>query len=330
MTNNKPSRCANIVFVFKTSVGSVNSSFSEDNVSVVKKITLPNGKELPYISGQAMRRYIRDKWAEMGLTISPVTQTATPAGRAASSKCNPQEFIDDDLFGFMLAAGQDIRKRTSPVRVSPAIAFFHFQDDRDLGVRITEEGKRDPNRMMPPFETEAYYNYFRCNVLVELGRIGVFTDDSYGTQQHPSNLAPSMKAQRLEALVHAIRDLWGGGKQARFLTDIQPQFVIYTRQTSIKPIFLERLKMSEDESIVQESITGTLSDEAHVIQKVVIGVVKGFGNLSPENELTYKVSTMDAQGQKQSRDEKVTIVSIGDTFDEIVTDLRAEMLRETP
>ena len=92
----KQSKCVNLVFVFKTSVGSVNSSFNEDNVSVVKKITLPNGDELPYISGQAMRRYIRDKWSEMGLSISPVNQTSTPGGgRSASSKCDPAEFIDD-------------------------------------------------------------------------------------------------------------------------------------------------------------------------------------------------------------------------------------------
>lgn len=158
-TISRQSKCANLIFIFKTSIGSINSSFSEDNVSVVKKITLPNGDELPYISGQAIRRYIRDKWEEMGCPISPVNQTATPAGRAASSECNPAKFIDDDLFGFMLAAGQDVRKRTSPVRVSPAIAFFHFQDDRDLGVRITNEGKKDPTKMMPPFETEVYYNY---------------------------------------------------------------------------------------------------------------------------------------------------------------------------
>ncbi|MCL0069239.1 type I-B CRISPR-associated protein Cas7/Cst2/DevR [Dehalococcoidia bacterium] len=323
--NNKPSKCANIVFVFKTSVGSVNASFSEDNVSVVKKITLPNGDELPYISGQAMRRYIRDKWAEMALPISPVTQTATAAGRAASSKCDPAQYIDDDLFGFMLAAGQDVRKRTSPVRVSPAIAFFRSQDDRDLGVRITEEGKQDPTRMMPPFETEAYYNYFRCNVLIELSRAGVFGDDNYGTLQRPSDLGVQEKADRLKALVHAIRNLWGGGKQTRFLTDIQPKFVVYTRQTSIKPIFLERLEMSEDESIASQSITDTLTDEAHIIQCVLGGVVNGFGKLRVGNELTYQIG--DEQRQKQ--DGKLTLLSIGDAFDQIAADLVAVMLRAT-
>jgi len=50
--NDRKTNCVNIASVFKTSVGSVNSSFSEDNITIVKKITLPNGRELPYISGQ--------------------------------------------------------------------------------------------------------------------------------------------------------------------------------------------------------------------------------------------------------------------------------------
>lgn len=316
---NKRSKCANLMFVFKTSIGSINASFSEDNVSVVKKITLPNGDELPYISGQAMRRYIRDKWEEMGFLISPVNQTATAAGRSASSRCSPAEFIDDDLFGFMLA-GQS--KRTSPVRVSPAIAFFRFQDDRDLGARITEEGKRDPTKQMPLFETEAYYNYFRCNVLTELGRIGVFVDDNYGTGvTRPENIDPTERGKRLEALVNAIRNLWGGGKQARFLTDIQPKFVIYTRQASIKPIFLERLEMDEDESIKRESVTDTLTDESRIIQKVIIGVVKGFGKLAPDEELEFKVS--DDQGEKKP--ETVKMLPIGEAFDSIVDDVKSAM-----
>ena len=308
----KRSNCVNIAFIFRTSVGSINSSFSEDNITVVKKITLPNGGELPYISGQAIRHYIREKWQEMGLEISPVTQQKTAAGRAASSQWDPIKYIDDDLFGFLLAAA-DGRKRTSPVRVSPAIGFFPFQDDRDLGVRITEEGKKDPNRMMPPFETEIYYNYFRSNVLIELDRIGIFKDDSYGKANPPSNIDKKEKGKRIEALLNALRDLWGGGKQARFLTDISPKLVLYTRQTSKKPIFLERLEMeSEDETIKESCIIRTLEDEAHIVEKMIMGVADGFGGFSIGKEIKYK---------RDDKEESIEALSLSKAFDEMIKDI---------
>ncbi len=329
------SKCLNIVFLFKTSVGSINSSFSEENISIVKKVTLPNGSEIPYVSGQAMRRYIRDKWEEMGLGISPVNRLGVEAVKEeeetseseggeeeteeskakeekavvgqvmASSKCDPVEYIDDDLFGFMSSRRKDIRKRTSPVKVSPAIAFFPFRDDRDLGVRITEEGKKDPTKMMPPFETEVYYNYFLCNILVDLERIGIFKDDNYGKEKRPEDLDSDKRKERLENLIEAIRDLWGGGKQARFLTDISPKFIIYSRQTVKKPIFLERIKMKEDETIDMPSIEETLKDESNLLGKVIIGTTDGFGGVKVGQQILNNT---------------ITIENISKAFADILTD----------
>lgn len=333
--------CANIAFVFKTSVGSINSSFTEDNISVVKKVTLPNGSELPYISGQAMRRYIRDKWEELGkqkgtewIKLSPVTQQKTAVGRAASSACDPVKYIDDDLFGFMLAGkggteevttesetakeekrkGGGIKKRTSPIRVSPAVAFFPFQDDRDLGVRITEEGKTNPEKMMPPFETEVYYNYFRCNILVELDRIGVFKDDYYGGKKVLEDISKPEKEKRIDVLIQAVRDLWGGGKQGRFLTDISPKFVVFTLQTAKKPIFLERLEMNaQDESISLPILEKTLQNEAEIIKDVIVGAANGFGGIAVGKEIDYKLT---------EKSEKIKIAELKNAFDQISKSLK--------
>jgi len=313
------SKCVNIAFIFRTSVGSINASFTEENISVVKKVTLPDGSEIPYVSGQAMRRYLRDKWHEMGLAISPVHRLPTGvAGQlTAASECNPQEYIDDDFFGFMLSKVGDIRKRTSPVRVSPAVAFFPFQDDRDLGVRITEEGKADPTKMMPPFETEVYYNYFICSVLVDLERIGVFGEDNYGKEKRPRDLSLDERRGRLTKLVMAIRDLWGGGKQARFLTDIAPKLVLYTRQSVKKPIFLERIEMQEDETIDVASIAQTLKDEDDIIDRTMVGVADGFGGIKVGQEISYE------HGGKET---KVCVEAISEAFDKIVQDATSAIM----
>ncbi len=293
------SKCLNFAFIFRTSVGSINSSFSEENISIVKKVTLPDGNEIPYVSGQAMRRYVRDKWEEMGLKVSPVHRVMARArGEAVSagSECNPEAYIDDDLFGFMLAKEGETNKRTSPVRISPAIAFFPFQEDRDLGVRITEEGKADPTKMMPPFETEVYYNYFICNVLVDLERIGRFAGDNYGKKKPPKDLGLDDRRGRLTALIEALRHLWGGGKQARFLTDISPKFIIYTRQSAKKPIFLERIEMKEDETIDVSSIANTLEDEMGIVDRVIVGVADRFGGIAVGQNIPYNKGTLSIEG----------------------------------
>ncbi|MBI2183440.1 MAG: type I-B CRISPR-associated protein Cas7/Cst2/DevR [Thaumarchaeota archaeon] len=297
------SKSISMTMIFKTSAGSINASFTEENVGVVKKVTLPNGDELPYVSGQAMRRYIRDKLEEMGEKLSPVTKVVE---KSAASACDPIKYIDDDLFGFMLA-GNEILKRISPVKVSPAVAFFPFKDDRDLGVRITDEGKKDPTKLMPPFETEVYYNYFYWTVLIDLARIGNFSTDNFAKRKVPQNLDPAEKRRRLILLLTTIRDLWGGGKQSRFLTDISPKFVIYTRLSTRKPILLERLKMSKEENLDLNSVSEALTDEQEIIEKCTIGAVNEFAGI--------KVGQQIAIGDKGAK-----ILSISQAFGEIIKD----------
>lgn len=307
-------KCITLATIFRTSVGSVNASFTEENVGVVKKVTLPNGDELPYISGQAMRRYLRDKMEEMGHTLSPVTQSPTPAGRTASSKCDPITYIDDDLFGFMLA-GESNYKRISPVKVSPAIAFFPFRDDRDLGVRITEEGKKDPKKLMPPFETEVYYNYFYWNLMVDLERVGEFANDIFGKNKPPKSLSIDDKKSRLKILLTAVRDLWGGGKQSRFLTDISPKVVIYASLSSKKPIFLERIRMHKDQTIDKQSIQQVYLDERSITHSFIMGVSDSFGGIASGSKL----------GISNGGQVEIEIQPLSKAFDKLVEDAQSAL-----
>ncbi len=70
-----------------------------DNAVVVKQIKI--GRRLyPYVSGQAWRRWWREVATEdFGWTPSPVTREA----KSAYTDGNPQEFPDDDIFGYMAA-----------------------------------------------------------------------------------------------------------------------------------------------------------------------------------------------------------------------------------
>jgi len=278
MDTNKTVNCVNIAYIFKTSLGSINGSWTEGNVSTVKKITLPNGTQLPYVSGQSIKYQIRKAWKEMGLgdLLSEVKQAEKKAGVDFTSG-EPNLYLDDDLLGYMIASTGENRRRTAVVRNSAAIGLFPFRNDRDLGTKSKEQTGGDVSAGGNIFETEIYYNYFRVNILVELDRLGVFQDFELAkaNKGKVQSLAPNEKRERLIYLLRALSHIWGGGKQSRLLTDMSPKFLAITFQNVKSPIFLETLTVSENEELNTKTINEVLSGNSGIIEKQLLGFHSG-------------------------------------------------------
>lgn len=274
--------CLNIAYIFKTSLGSINGSWTEGNVSTVKKITTPNGQQIPYVSGQSLKYQIRRAWKELGLgeLLSEVKQTTISKG-VNFTEGEPNKYIDDDLLGYMITAkkgsNEENRRRTAVVRTSAAIGIFPFRNDRDLGTKSKEETGGDVSSGGNIFETEIYYNYFRVNFLIELDRLGVYQDFELAkaSKGKVANLAIEQKRERLTHLLKAISNIWGGGKQSRLLTDMSPKFLAVTFQNAKSPIFLETLTVSENEELNTKAIIEVLKGNSNIIQDKFIGVQSG-------------------------------------------------------
>jgi CRISPR-associated protein Cst2 len=285
------SNCLTFTSLSKISLGSINGAETEGNISTVKKITLPNGEELPYVSGQSLRRMIRDRLVEAGEQLSPLNLTddnmAARADKAPTiSEGDPASYIDDDIFGFMQAVSGKTRRRTAPVRVSPAVGLFPLNGDRDYGTktkgfRETESGGQELTGNI--FETEIYNNCFRNTVLVELDRFGVFQDFELGNGSDiKKSISQEERKRRLSIFVDALFTIWGGGKQSRLLTDVGPKLLIYTRQKVKNPILLESLLMKSDKEIYIKPVVESLIEFAKYLDKVVVGVRSGF--ITDENK----------------------------------------------
>lgn len=236
-------------YLAKVSAANVNASHTEGNVVVAKKVTLPDGTAVPYVSGQAIRRMLRDRLEELGYPLSePFAQVS---GQEVTPPVRPWEFADEDLFGYLDPSGG--RRRTSPVRVSAAVGLFPFPGDRDLGTRSFERFGQAMAAGGNMFETELYANLFKGTILVELDRIGSFYDLEVGDQQLPKDLQKvtepgnrwrvtlplQERRRRLQTFLEAMNILWGGGRTARMLTDLSPKFFAYARLTVKHPVFLE-------------------------------------------------------------------------------------------
>jgi len=266
-----------IGYLVKVSAGNVNASHTEGNVIVTKKITLPDGSTVPYISGQAIRRMIRDRLKELGYKLSE--QDAEVSGQEVKPPVRPWEFIDEDLFGYMDPSGG--RKRTSPVRVSPAIGLFPFQGDRDLGTRSFEQFGKSMTAGGNMFETEIYANLFKGTLLIELDRIGIFNPIEIG-EQNKLELPTDERIKRLQGLLEAFNFLWGGGRTARMLADLSPKFIAYSRLKVKHPVFLEALNANYENGkyfLDLPSLKNALEKFKPYSEKTIFGLDPGiFGN----------------------------------------------------
>jgi CRISPR-associated protein Cst2 len=70
-----------IGYLAKVSAANVNAPHTVSNMVVAKKVTLPGGSTIPYISGQAARRMLRDRLEELGYPLSePFAQVSGQEG----------------------------------------------------------------------------------------------------------------------------------------------------------------------------------------------------------------------------------------------------------
>jgi len=254
-----------LTFLSKVSFASLNGGDKEvDNINPIKKVTLDNGDQLPYLSSQAVRRALRDKLGELGWALSPVKESSEAKG-ATKTSLDPTQYIDDDLFGFMdVAKGVegtkgDAKTRTSPVRVEALLALTKFQEDLDFGTNyMGKDIGKDPNI----FETEIHSGIYRGTILIELDRIGK-------GERFTTELAPADKAKRIIGLLQAIQMLWSTGRQSRFLADISPKFVAAAYMKSKNPVFLEAVQVDKAGQVNIEALQTVVEDYEAFIESSV-------------------------------------------------------------
>ncbi len=270
----KNAKALTVTYLVKTTLGSLNGSDKEaDNLSSIKKFTYEN-EDFPYGSSQWVRRALRDQLSNLGWELSEGKASTINKG-AATTMQDPVKYIDDDLFGFMgTVKGQAATKRTSPLRVSPLVSLTPYTGDLDFGTNyMSVNAGGNPNI----FETEICAGFYRGTILIELDRVG--TGDGFN-----EDLSPTQKAERVNAVLDSLQNLWSSGRQSRFLTDISPKFIASAILSTKNPIFLETL-MLEEKTIQLSPLIATLEDFKKIILDITFGVREGFFDKTPEDTL---------------------------------------------
>ncbi|MCK4797540.1 MAG: type I-B CRISPR-associated protein Cas7/Cst2/DevR [Spirochaetes bacterium] len=286
-----------ITYLSKVSFASLNGSDKDvDNINPIKKVTLDNGHELPYVSSQAIRRALRDQLKEMKWELSPIVQASVTKG-APKTETNPAQYIDDDLFGYMDAkAGDDGEKgssttRTSPIRVESLLALSEYKGDLDFATNFMGKGYQDDKgKDIQPniFETEIHSGIYKGTILIELDRIG----EGQGFEKTP--LDDQKKKERLKAFIAAFQNLWSSGRQSRFLADISPKFIAAAYMKVKNPIFLEAVNIKENKVTIT-ALNSVIADYEDFIEKSIFAEQKAIFN-SGDNVKSLKEGFNEISG----------------------------------
>ncbi|MEV6801927.1 type I-B CRISPR-associated protein Cas7/Cst2/DevR [Micromonospora rifamycinica] len=160
--------------VLAVTAGAPNNGRGEATTARVKK-TVIRHQTYPYISAQALRRWLRDTMTERGALPSPTERVGKKQGKPqkATTAADPIRYADDDLFGYLKATakaeGTDTTLRDSPFMIGTLLAVEPARPTEDYGVMA--RGIDDP-----VLHTHEFYTAdLAAPFLLDVPRIGTFT-----------------------------------------------------------------------------------------------------------------------------------------------------------
>lgn len=220
-------------------------------------------EEVPYVSAQSWRRWLRDTTNEENNWKPSELKAVGPGSEKGSTnkiatELNPIEFPEDDLFGYMKAGdkNEESIQRTSPFKTS---ILKGIRNMRTLNVDEAFVHLKEGTPL--PYSTRFYSTHLEGFFNLEYSRLGVY--DNLGSHQELSKELVENNSDKFEitkigngkfnrytlkdaetkrkahasGLLKGLAYLRGGAKQAAFGADVAPKVLILAGMTSANPVF---------------------------------------------------------------------------------------------
>jgi CRISPR-associated protein Cst2 len=252
----------------------LNSNGTEGVISILKKVKNPlDMKEYVRVSGQSVKYSLKQTLRELfNEELSPISSSGEGNQRGVLvSEGNPEKYIDDDLFGYMIAKKGKTLKRTAPVRTNGLISLFPYQEDRDFGVRYDPSGQEQHDI----HETEITTNVMRGNFFIEADRVGKF---GKGEVEKESEIDTKKREQRVQRLLKAILLYNGGSHMSRFFTKVSPEAAILVLLNKKIPVVGENFRVLQNYTnqkftLDVSLLKGVIRTFDELIEKVYVGIL---------------------------------------------------------
>jgi len=295
----------NLVWLSKTDLTNLNAGEGGTNLIDVKKYKY-QGKDYPYVSGQAMRFYLKEM-IRRGIKPEEACipdREGRGCGRAGSC-------VLCDLFGFMIPEQKmGANTRVSPVKVSPAIGLLPFEDNSVVDFLLQLQKYREPGEKMEPtpVSVELGINVYKAGISIDLVKVGA-EEEAFEVGETPLGkgekakpihglklkelIALDEKKRRIRLLLEAVKNFSDYSKQARLLTDFTPDLILISIQDRYSHRLQKALELKKDSehsegeiSLNVQRMEDILKDIKPYSKALAAGVVEG----TIENEDKFRES----------------------------------------
>jgi CRISPR-associated protein Cst2 len=307
-----------IAWLSYTDLTNLNSGEGGSNYVDIKKFKT-NGVEYPYVSGQAMRSYLKEG---MRRNLSDTEFMCIPDTKGET--CGQVEkCMLCDLFGYMIpkkktgkskskgkqdneeeetAGGADTR--VSPVKVSPAIGLFPFLNNStvDFLTRRKPQEKTE-ERKGDIVNVELARNLYKCGIDIDIARIG--STEEIDLKARTISIEPIIKDKdrrnRVRKVIDALKYLSDYSKQSRLLTDFTPDVICISFQTRYSHRLHKLFALNEENGDINDQrLSQIISDIKSYSTDIYFGILSGV--IPNENKI---VEVIQQQGIKPAAPDKV-------------------------
>jgi CRISPR-associated protein Cst2 len=224
--------------------GAPNNGEGQNNVGVVKQLRV--GWDVhPYVSAQAFRRWIRDS-LPASERRSPVTAEGQGPRQQAYTAGRPDLYLDDDLFGYMVAVKKENFQRDTVFATGTLVSVASRKPAQDFG---TMSRGFPPGKNPVIHQHELYSAELAGDILLDLPRVGTFEQEGGGLRRalNPAAAAEALAAgaekvtfrdvasirlplaerqRRVAVLLRTLAEVRGGAQKALHYGDRSPAFVL--------------------------------------------------------------------------------------------------------
>ncbi|MDL2122714.1 MAG: type I-B CRISPR-associated protein Cas7/Cst2/DevR [Deltaproteobacteria bacterium] len=283
-----------------------------DNAVATKKI-IKNGKNYAYVSGQAWRYWWRETLRNnFSWKMSPVTREK----KIAFTEANPILYPDDDMFGYMRAAKEEITDdkgkskninvtltRVSPLKNSALISISPTNIVQNWSSMTRQEGDA------VPYGKDEYCATMKGMFSISLDQAGTFSsqertgfknlnetlkkfalenkaqeiDDPFAKDKHGNPLKlyrmkKGTREKRIEDTLIALEILNGGAMQTTNMGDVTPKLIVLATLNSGNHLFSHLAKDDLGKPLFSIDALKQVVDDykERIIGKVYIGRRIGF------------------------------------------------------
>jgi CRISPR-associated protein Cst2 len=266
-----------LVWLSKTDLTNMNSGEGGTNFVDVKKYKKGN-IEYPYVSGQAMRHYLRSA-TRRNLAENEIMCFPNDEGEGCG---NPSECLNCDLFGFMKTIkGQGANVRVSPVKVSPAMGLLPMDENSTIDFLTRKKLKQTDEKAGGDIvNVELGVNIYKCGISIDIARVG--KEEEVNSENGKLEIKKLIKDEnvinnRIDKVMDSVMFITDYSKQSRLLTDFTPDVLIGASQTRYSHRLQKALEIDENSNLNIDKFKAIVS-EVQSYSDVFFGIIPGLLN----------------------------------------------------